>query len=99
MDYPVQTSDQLAQILRCQRIAMRRTQQRAGAGVGLLPKTVSALETAPHRSTVKSLLKLLAALDLELVVRDRSDSSETGNRLHSSTTLLAGNTQPEDGPQ
>lgn len=74
MDYPVQTSDQLAQVLRCQRIAMRRTQQRTAAGVGLLPKTVSALETAPHRSTVKSLFKLLAALDLELVVRDRVDA-------------------------
>ena len=73
MDYPVQTSEQLAQVLRCQRIALRRTQQRAGAGVGLLPKTVSALETAPHRSTVKSLFKLLAALDLELVVRERTD--------------------------
>jgi HTH-type transcriptional regulator/antitoxin HipB len=98
MDYPVQTSDQLAQILRCQRIARRRTQQRTGVGVGLLPKTVSALETAPHRSTVKSLLKLLAALDLELVVRDRSDS-ETDNPPHRPPAPLAGITQPEDGPQ
>ncbi len=73
MEYPAQNSDQLAQALRCQRIAKRLTQQRAGAGVGLLPKTVSALETAPHRSTVKSLFKLLAALDLELVLRTRGD--------------------------
>ena len=93
MDYPVQTSDQLAQVLRCQRIAMRRTQQRAGAGVGLLPKTVSALETAPHRSTVKSLFKLLAALDLELVVRDRTDGP------HVTVKPLDDVLQVEDGPQ
>ena len=98
MDYPVQTSDQLAQVLRCQRIARRRTQQRAGAGVGLLPKTVSALETSPHRSTVKSLLKLLAALDLELVVRDRSDNEESSD-LHATAKTLAEITQMEDGPQ
>ena len=93
MDYPVQTSEQLAQVLRCQRIAMRRTQQRAGAGVGLLPKTVSALETAPHRSTVKSLFKLLAALDLELVVRERADRPHTELKPFSEVAQL------EDGPQ
>lgn len=98
MDYPVQTSDQLAQVLRCQRIAMRRTQQRAGAGVGLLPKTVSALESAPHRSTVKSLLKLLAALDLELVVRDRSDNVENAT-ARGAAKPLAEIMQAEDGPQ
>lgn len=76
MEYPAQTSDQLAQALRCQRIAKRLTQQRAGARVGLLPKTVSALETAPHRSSVKSLFKLLSALDLELVLRARGDTHQ-----------------------
>ena len=93
MDYPVQTSEQLAQVLRCQRIALRRTQQRAGAGVGLLPKTVSALETAPHRSTVKSLFKLLAALDLELVVHERTD------RPSANLKPFADVAQVEENPQ
>ena len=82
MEYPAQTSDQLAQALRCQRIAKRLTQQRAGAGVGLLPKTVSALETAPHRSTIKSLFKLLSALDLELVLRARDEPEKNAGPGH-----------------
>ena len=72
MEYTVHTLQQLAQALRSQRSSKRLTQKVAGAPVGLLPKTVSALESSPERSSVESLFKLLSALELELVLRPKS---------------------------
>jgi len=76
MEYTVHTTQQLAQALRSQRTSKRLTQKLAGAPVGLLPKTISALELSPERSSVESLFKLLSALELELVLRQKS--SEPG---------------------
>lgn len=75
MDYVARTPKQLAQILRSQRKSRRLTQKAAGALVGLLPKTISALETVPERSSVDSLFKLLSALEVELVIRSKSSGS------------------------
>jgi len=71
MDYTLPTTQQLAQVLRGQRMAKGLTQKSVGASVGLLPKTVVKLESEPARSSVESLLKLISALDLELVVRPK----------------------------
>ena len=76
MEYTVHTPQQLAQALRSQRNSKRLTQKVAGAPVGLLPKTVSALESSPERSSVKSLFKLLSALELELVLRPKSSKPD-----------------------
>jgi len=73
MDYTIHTPGQLGQVLRGQRMAQGLTQRATGAPVGLLPKTVGRLESAPERSTVESLFKLLSALNLELVIRPKSD--------------------------
>lgn len=75
MEYTARTPKQLAQALRAQRASKRLTQRTAGAGVGLLPKTISAMESSPERSSVESLFKLLSALDLELVLRPKSSGS------------------------
>lgn len=72
MDSTIRTPAQLAQVLRGQRMAQGLTQKAAGEPVGLLPKTVGRLESAPDRSTVESLFKLLSALNLELVIRPKS---------------------------
>jgi len=47
-----------------------------GAPVGLLPKTISALESSPERSSVESLFKLLSTLELELVLRPKSSDTD-----------------------
>lgn len=78
MEYPIRTPRQLAPVLRGQRKSMGKTQNQVGSQVGLLPKTVSALETNPERSSLESLFKLIAALELELVLRPKG-----GNRLAS----------------
>lgn len=72
MDFTIRTPLQLAQALKAQRAGNKLTQQEAGKRVGLLPKTISALESTPGRSSVESLLKLLSALELELVLREKS---------------------------
>ncbi len=76
MEYNVHTPQQLAQALRSQRKSRRLTQKAAGAPVGLLPKTVSALESSPERSSVESLFKLLSTLELELVLRPKSSDTD-----------------------
>lgn len=73
MDRPtlVTTAVHLAAVLRGQRSDRALTQKQAGAKVGLLPKTISALESDPAGCSVASLLKLLSALDLELVLQPK----------------------------
>jgi HTH-type transcriptional regulator/antitoxin HipB len=73
MDHFIGTPQQLAQTLRSRRKALNLTQKEAAGLVGLLPKTVSALETNPDRCSLKSLRHLLAALRLELALSPKSD--------------------------
>lgn len=66
------TPAQLASILRGKRREDGLTQKQAGDKVGLLPKTISALESDPSRSSVESLYKLLSALEIELALQPKS---------------------------
>lgn len=77
MENFVFTPQQLAHVLRSRRKALNLTQKEVAGLVGLLPKTVSALETVPDRCSVKSLRYLLAALRLELVLNPKSDGEAT----------------------
>jgi HTH-type transcriptional regulator/antitoxin HipB len=81
VDYVARTPAQLGPILRSIRIERGLTQQEAGAKVGLKQSTVSAIESNSERTSVDTLYKLLSALELELVVRDKpSDRGPAGNR-------------------
>ena len=71
MENPIPTPGLLAEALRSARKGLRMTQADAARRVGLLPKTVSALESDPGASSITSLYKLLAALDLDLILRHR----------------------------
>ncbi len=72
MKYLISTPGQLSQGLRNVRKARGLSQAGAGKLVGLLPKTISALENRPGSATIESLLKLLSALDLELVIAPKN---------------------------
>ena len=74
MEQIANTPAQLSHALRRRRKSSGWTQKRAGDAVGLLPKTVSALETTPGGCRIESLLKLVSALGLELVLRTKPDS-------------------------
>lgn len=82
MKYLVSTSSQLAHALRSARKARSMGQHGAGALVGLLPKTISALENHPGSATIDSLMKLLSALGLELVLVPKL-SDDTGHKAGS----------------
>lgn len=71
MEYVARTPEQLGTILRGNRTLLALTQQAAGAKVGLKQSTVSALENAAGASRIESLYKLISALNLELVLRER----------------------------
>ena len=66
MEYFASTSGQLSKILRARRGSLDLTQQEVAGLVGLLPKTVSALENRAESSSIESLFKYLSALDLEM---------------------------------
>ena len=74
----IHVSSQLAQLLvglRRQRgLSQKLLAQKAG---GLSQARLSALELNPGRFTLERLLLILAALDLELVVRPRRNAPET----------------------
>lgn len=71
METIARTPQQLAQVLRAQRARKQLTQALAGRNVGLLQKTISALEQKPEKSSIESLYRLLSALGLELVIREK----------------------------
>jgi HTH-type transcriptional regulator/antitoxin HipB len=64
----IATATQLSHALRSERKARGLSQAEAGQLVGLLPKTISALENRPGSASIESLLKLLSALGLELAI-------------------------------
>ena len=72
MAYVARTPEQLGQILKSCRLERKLTQQAAGTKVGMKQSTVSVIESDAGRSSVETLYKLLSALQLELVLRDRN---------------------------
>ncbi len=61
----------LSTTLRALRKGKGLTQKQAGSPVGLLPKTISALENNPETVSIISLLKLVSALDMELIIQPK----------------------------
>jgi len=59
MKYLISTPSQLSHALRSVRRTHGLSQDGAGKLVGLLPKTISALENHPGSATIDSLIKLL----------------------------------------
>jgi len=82
MTYLIASLSQLAVALKSARKGLGLTQSAAAAKVGLLPKTVSALENHPESCSIESLFKYLSALELELSLSPKasiSDSPEMGD--------------------
>lgn len=75
MDYPVKTPTQLGQVLKGIRRHKRILQRDAGRRVGFGQSAVSEFEADPGRASVERLFRLLSALGVDLILRDRSASS------------------------
>ena len=83
MDVVARTPAQLGAALKSARIRRGLSQTDAASSVGLKQKTVSSLENIGAKTSVETLYKMLSALDLELVVRDK-DRGDTSARNESS---------------
>ena len=73
MDYPIKTPGQLGAVLKGFRRDRKLTQAAVGAAVGLPQNAISEIESAPDRTSLARVFKLLSALDLDLVVRPRQN--------------------------
>ena len=80
MDYPVRTSEQLGEVLKGIRRHKGISQLEAGRKVGFGQSAVSELEADPGRASVERLFRLLSALGLELLVRDRTERASARRR-------------------
>jgi HTH-type transcriptional regulator / antitoxin HipB len=74
-DYAIKTPQQLGAVLEGYRKNCGLTQKAVGSKVGLAQSVVSLLEKTPQRAGLARIFKLLAALDLEIVVRPRGTSA------------------------
>lgn len=71
MSHAARLPSQLGVALRSRRKELGLTQHQAAARGGLQQKTVSSLENDPQRCTIDSLYRLMAALEVELVLQPR----------------------------
>ena len=76
MDYLIKTPTQLGAVLKGYRRDQKITQADLGARVGLPQNAVSEIEASPDRTSLARVFKLLAALDLDLVVRPRQPTTK-----------------------
>lgn len=74
-EYPIKTPQQLGAVLQGYRKERGLTQKDVGARLGIAQNTVSQIESEPGRAGLARVFKLLAALDLEVVVRPRGTSA------------------------
>ncbi len=77
-DFPIKTTEQLGAILRGFRRERKLTQQAVGARTGLAQNAISQLETNPGPAGFAKVLRVLSALDVEIVLRHRDKSQQTG---------------------
>ena len=74
-EYPIKTPQQLGPILQGYRRERKLTQQAIGRSAGLAQNAISQIESDPGPASLARIFKVLASLDLELVVRQRQVAS------------------------
>jgi HTH-type transcriptional regulator / antitoxin HipB len=70
MDYPVQLSTQLQQLLKSLRKSRRMTQAALAQRLGVVQSRIADIERDPSAISVEQLLKILAMLDAQMVIRE-----------------------------
>ena len=80
MSYLVSAAPQLGATLRGMRKLRRMTQHDVAHASGLRQKTVSLLETEPHRCSVDSLMRYLSAVRVNISLEVKADGTSIGNK-------------------
>ncbi len=70
MDYPVQLSSQLQQLLKSLRKSRQMTQAELARGLGVVQSRIADIERDPGAVSVEQLLQVLAMLGAQMVVRE-----------------------------
>ena len=77
MDTVARTPQQLGQALRSRRAKLKLSQTNVGSSAGMKQDTVSTLEIRTPSSTVETLYKALSVLGLELVIREKAQTTHS----------------------
>lgn len=72
MDYPIHFADQLSQHLKAFRKTRNLTQAQLALHLGLTQSRIADIETNPGKVSLENLLKVLAALDVRVMLRDEA---------------------------
>lgn len=80
MDYPIGFADQLKQHLRALRRVRGLTQQELAGKLGVVQSRIAEIEANPAAVSVEQMFRLLAVLDVQLVLRDKSPAPTARNR-------------------
>ncbi len=72
MDQLVRSIDQIGTAVRRRRKLAKLSQEQVSELTGIRQATISSLESGDRNARLKTLLDVLTALNLELVVRDRT---------------------------
>ena len=75
MDYPVQLSGQLQQLLKSLRKSRQMTQAELARRLGVVQSRVADIERDPGAVSVEQLLQVLAMLGAQMVVRETATES------------------------
>lgn len=70
MDYPINFAEQLAQHLKAFRKSRGLTQAQLAKHLGVTQSRVADIETDPGKVSLENLLKVLAALEVRVLLRD-----------------------------
>ncbi|KRA16964.1 MULTISPECIES: helix-turn-helix transcriptional regulator [unclassified Lysobacter] len=82
MDYTVRTVGQLEPLLKGFRKAKKYSQANLAHRLGITQQALSALERDPESASFSRLLQILAALDVEILLRDRKSGADEGQPGH-----------------
>lgn len=94
MDFGVHFSEQLKQHLRALRKARGLTQARLSQKLGVGQSRVADIEANPGAMSVDQLFKVLAALDVQLVLRDKQAAVPLQALSPHEPTASDGSTKP-----
>jgi HTH-type transcriptional regulator / antitoxin HipB len=90
MDYPLELPDQLAQHLRALRKTRGLSQAALASKLGLTQSRIAAIERNPAALGAGQLLRVLSALDAQLVLRDTRATKTVYPETTQSTSFPAG---------
>ncbi len=77
MEYVVRTAEQLAPTLRAFRKELELSQRDLAQRIGVTQQALSLLEGAPERAGFQRLMSLFAALEIEVVLRHKTEPQDT----------------------